>query len=122
MALIDHAAKTLDERVDSLRCIGLCQECCGPIPFPKRLRKMFPKIPLPSNPVQVLFRVLKDGPYVCPFLQDGKCSIYLIRPAICHLWGASEEMPCPHGCKPDGPLLNKFEGYRYLREHKEGTI
>lgn len=109
----------IDARVESLRCKGLCQECCGPISFPKSIRDKYPELDLPRNPVQVLLRVTMNGPYMCPFLKDGKCQIYDERPAICRLWGASTELRCPHGCTDEmteEPLSDK-EGKRYLKEH-----
>ena len=117
-----YSNESLDARVDSLQCKGLCQDSCGPIPFPKRIRQEYPEMKLPSNPYIVEIRKYSKGIYVCPFLKEGKCSIYEKRPAICHLWGAIETLPCPYGCKPNGPLLTKKEGHQYLRSHGEGTI
>ena len=120
---------TLDERVDSLQCKGLCQECCKLIPFPKRIHGTFQlpngkEMELPHNPIQVMLIARKfSEPIICPFLTlAGQCSIYDHRPAICHLWGASQQLPCSHGCTPDGPLLTRKEGRRYLKEHGEGTL
>lgn len=113
---------TLDERVESLECKGLCQACCGPIPFPERLREQFPEMMLPKNPLDVRLLVRQKGPYACPFLAQGRCTIYEQRPAICRLWGASRALQCPFGCLPRGALLSRREGHRYLREHGEGTI
>lgn len=39
----------------------------------------------------------------CPFLvNEADCSVYPVRPLICHLWGTVRGvMECPHGCQPD---------------------
>lgn len=55
------------------------------------------------------------GTYHCPFLENGRCTIYSERPAICRLWGASEALRCPYGCKPEEGWLTAHEGYIYLR-------
>lgn len=122
MAINSLKKEDLEKRVDSLHCKGLCQECCGPIPFPKRLRDEYPGMNLPGNPFRVYLKAVRLNGYDCPFLKEGKCSIYEKRPAICHLWGNTEELQCPHGCEREGPLLTKKEGYIYLRQHGEGTI
>jgi Fe-S-cluster containining protein len=112
----------LDERVDSLQCKGLCIQCCDAIAFPKRIRKEYPEMKLPGNPYSVLIHKVSKGNYVCPFLKEGRCSIYEKRPAICHLYGSAENLRCPFGCLPKGPLLTPKEGYQYLRSHGEATI
>lgn len=109
-----------DARVESIQCKGLCQKCCTILPFPKRLREAYPERKLPSRPFTVYLRWMLNPDHACPFLEQGKCSIYAVRPAICRLWGNTERMPCPHGCERDGPLLTYREGFRYLRAHGEG--
>lgn len=42
----------------------------------------------------------------CPVLSaDGRCTQYADRPMICRLWGATPDMPCPHGCTVVGGYL-----------------
>lgn len=31
---------------------------------------------------------------------DGRCSVYVVRPLLCRLWGMVDKMRCPHGCVP----------------------
>lgn len=50
---------------------------------------------------------------VCPMLKDGLCSVYDIRPAICRLWGLSERMKCPYGCKPER-VLSPEEVFNFM--------
>ncbi len=109
-----------DARVDSLKCKGLCVECCELIPYPKRIRDLYPGLDLPANHFQVTFRTA-DGKKPCPFLTEGRCSIYANRPALCRLWGNTERLRCPFGCEREGPLLTYKEGFRYLRKHGEGS-
>lgn len=109
-----------DARVDSLRCKGLCVECCELVPYPERIRDLYPELDLPGTALQVYVRTL-EGKKPCPFLKDARCSIYEIRPAICRLWGNTERLRCPFGCEREGPLLTYRQGYRYLRAHEEGS-
>jgi hypothetical protein len=38
----------------------------------------------------------------CPALDfAGRCSIHELRPLICRLYGATERLRCPWGCKPE---------------------
>lgn len=37
----------------------------------------------------------------CPLLtEEGRCSVYADRPALCRIWGAAVDLECPHGCRP----------------------
>ena len=50
-----------------------------------------------------------DG--ACPALSraivaSGRCTVHEIRPMVCRLWGTATSMPCPHGCAPEGGLLD----------------
>lgn len=51
----------------------------------------------------------------CPYLKNRLCSVYKNRPAICRLWGVSEGLPCPHGCKPERILSDK-EAHKIIQE------
>ncbi len=52
--------------------------------------------------------------WVCPFYADGACTIHPVRPLICRLWGAVEDMRCPHGCTPER-FLTRGEAEDLLR-------
>ena len=54
----------------------------------------------------------------CPMLDNGRCSVYDIRPMICRLWGIVETMLCHHGCKPDR-VLTAEEGFEFLQRAAE---
>ena len=58
-----------------------------------------------------------DG--ACPALSramvtTGICTIHPIRPMVCRLWGAAASMPCPHGCVPEGGVLDDATAMRML--------
>jgi len=40
--------------------------------------------------------------------------VHAIRPTICRLWGAIASMPCPHGCVPDGGLVDDASAMRWM--------
>ena len=54
----------------------------------------------------------------CPYLDLGtkRCTVHSVRPMICRLWGVSENMKCPHGCKPEPRYLTVKEQRAYFRK------
>ena len=122
----------LIEKVKSLKCKGLCQDSCGPIGISKGERQRIKDYctrhgisfsPLPQNNAEKLLTlwIVSNGrktPEMCPYLQDGRCSIYPVRPMICRLWGATERMPCPFGCTPELGMLTEDEA-RGLLPHPD---
>ena len=32
----------------------------------------------------------------CPYLENGKCAIYEVRPFVCRIYGVSESLKCPY--------------------------
>ncbi len=66
---------------------------------------------------QALRELAETGTYRCPALTaDDRCSVYEDRPTVCRLWGAQQAMPCPHGCQPDGGLLDDVTGLQLLAQ------
>lgn len=58
-----------------------------------------------------------DG--ACPALSQaivasGRCTVHRLRPMICRLCGAAASMPCPHGCAPDGGVLDDADALTML--------
>ncbi len=114
----------LMEKVDSLHCKGLCQESCGPIVFSngerERVKKYCEENKLEFHDLneeylkQSLLKIISGENAPCPYLKEGKCSIYPVRPMICHLWGAVDVMPCIFGCKPEKGYISREEGYLLL--------
>lgn len=92
----------------------MCQDSCGPIAMSveedTRLRARGVEIP---SMVEAVEAIERGEDYYCPALQDGRCSVYDDRPTICRLWGATQSMPCPHGCTPPD-ALSQEESYALL--------
>lgn len=93
-----NAIDRLYATIPSANCKGLCQECCGPVMMTRlewdRITARMGKVMRPT-PEQ-------EAKLACPMLaDDGKCSVYDIRPVVCRIWGVTPDMPCPFGCKPD---------------------
>jgi Fe-S-cluster containining protein len=80
-------------RLPQIVCKGKCVQACGAIALTRfeadRIRlKMHRKIRFSSD-------------VVCSFLEDGRCSVYSLRPFICRLFGLTMNLSCPHGCEPE---------------------
>lgn len=106
-------------RIPPVACKGLCEDSCGPIAMSveedARLQELGVRIPSMVDKVGV---VEGGGDYYCPALADGRCSVYEDRPTICRLWGATESMPCPHGCTPPDALTQQ-QSHELLRRAAE---
>lgn len=83
-------------RSDCFTCGG---KCCGPLPLKiSEFTKLEKRRPLKGD---FRFIRLSDGDMVifteernCPYLKNGKCSIYEHRPKICREYGMSPKLPC----------------------------
>jgi Fe-S-cluster containining protein len=93
---MDRALDEIYAEIPSIPdCTGQCADACGPIAMTsgewdriKRIARRTPK--------------MKQGSMVCPLLSPtGKCTTYTLRPLICRLWGATPQLACPQGCKPE---------------------
>lgn len=101
--------------IPAVDCKGLCQDSCGPIAMSveedRRVRERGFDIPALLDGVAALER---GEEFYCPALVGGRCAVYDVRPAVCRLWGATESMPCPHGCTP-ADALTRHESHHLLR-------
>lgn len=99
---VDAQLEALYDQVPDIGCLGLCADVCGPIDggHRERVRMARAGVPLPPKDEAVRKMASTPGNYECPALVDGQCSTYQARPMICRLWGASEDLPCPYGCRP----------------------
>jgi Fe-S-cluster containining protein len=85
-------------RVPHVRCKGLCTQSCGVILMtPLEYKRICNVVGHDLNETKSL---------QCPLLVDGRCSQYQLRPLVCRLFGATDGLPCPHGCEADKPLTD----------------
>ena len=84
----------LYERVPRIACKGLCTADCADISMSLvEARRLWKK-----TGVWPVYDVEKKQ---CGYLEEGRCSVYRLRPLICRAFGVHEEMPCPFGCIPE---------------------
>lgn len=123
---VDVELNEVYAQIPDIGCRGLCADACGPIDMGPgeraRMRRAGVKIPTRAQAVQEV--IDSDGKWSCPALTaDDRCSARDVRPAICRIWGATEDLPCPYGCRPaNGRLLTGAESYALLdAANKAGT-
>lgn len=94
--------RALYDRVPAVECRGKCQHSCVAVDMADTEAAQVRV----ATGIRVPPRGEAPDPARCPVLTAlGTCAAYQVRPMICRLWGASEVMPCPHGCRPAaGPL------------------
>lgn len=108
------------DAIPSTNCEGLCAGACGPVHASDVERQILAEhgIRIAEFTVEnVLAELVVSRD--CPALVDGRCSVYEVRPTICRLWGAVEDLPCPWGCEPDGGRLDPVAAGALLRRSKE---
>jgi Fe-S-cluster containining protein len=54
----------------------------------------------------------------CPYLDMAtkRCTVHPRRPMICRLYGMTEDLRCPFGCKPTPRYLTRDEARYYVKE------
>ena len=109
---VDAELEAIYAKVPAIGCKGLCTDACGPVTGGDREMVRMARAGVKLPPIDEANRahVSTRGKYRCPALKDEQCSTYEARPAICRVWGASEDLPCPYGCAPaNGRLLTAAE-------------
>lgn len=86
------------ERIPDVKCKGLCHEACAFIMMSrfekKKLDDKYGSCDYLANP--------------CPKLTiDKQCSIYNDRPWVCRMFGTTELLKCPFGCRPETYVTDK---------------
>lgn len=86
-----------------LPCSSCHSECCGTVPLSEAdVRRI--RLHLAGQPAAEVERVKAQqrGPLTCPFVDTDhwRCFVYEARPAVCRLFGAVPEMPCPYAVAP----------------------
>ena len=91
-------------------CQGLCSDSCFSMfstPAEQRVIAEQTGRTLP---------LLHAPPEPCPELTMLKrCGVWESRPFVCRLWGVTEAMACPYGCRPEGGYLSEAEAAELLR-------
>lgn len=111
----------LYKKIPSIECQGLCYKSCTVVPASKiEIKRAKSRMggKNPFNPIKLVREMQKDKLKKIPFcdaLQEGRCSIYSSRPAICRLYGVAEGLECQFGCQPKN-MLSRQEAYDLIRE------
>lgn len=88
----DAALTAVYAQIPDVGCKGLCADACGPVPVtPREAQRM----------IAAGGKRRGGDDLTCPYLADGQCTVYDVRPLICRMYGAMEGLTCPHGCAPD---------------------
>jgi hypothetical protein len=104
----DAALAELYAQVPSIpACDGRCWVSCGPIEMFDRERQRIRERGVKISDADVAMQSVDT--FYCEALKDGRCMVYDIRPMICRIWGAVEDMPCPFGCVPEPGYLTADE-------------
>ena len=93
--------------IPSFECIEGCTDCCGPVPWSAWELK---QAGLAEPPAE-------RADQACVFSLAGHCGIHERRPLMCRLYGAVEDMRCPHGRGPLVPLP-AADGHELVRRYK----
>lgn len=95
----------------SIDCQRKCHTHCGPV-IPQRIEK---RNVLETTGFEFRQPWIGINELTCPQLtQDGLCSVYEARPAICRIWGLTEALKCPYGCLPER-FLTEDDARRIMR-------
>lgn len=89
----------LYEAIPSFECKEGCNDCCGCVPVANAEAA--------NAGISAGLTATKFGTMDCVHSTPNGCSIYDDRPFLCRLFGTTEKMKCPHGCKPDKMLSDK---------------
>jgi Fe-S-cluster containining protein len=99
--------KRMYARVPDVRCKGKCTASCFNVPLTAieaayleiKYGKKFP-VSLHASPGEPPFKFPTLGANAtCPFLKDGRCTIYADRPLICRAFGHPlADLACSYGC------------------------
>ena len=104
MGIRNRLAEVYD-RVPVLKCKGLCQDVCGPIPAARDEIRLMERAADRPYGWQV-----KTGHCTMFDEESGRCRCYRDRPLVCRAWGTVATSVCPFGCEPDRWLTHaEFE-------------
>lgn len=96
-------------------CDGRCWTSCGPVNLSDRERQRIRAAGHRITPYEQAMASVET--FYCEALTgDKRCAVYDLRPMVCRLWGAVENLPCAYGCVPEGGYLTAAQGYWLLAE------
>ena len=101
------------QQVPKIECTGACVGECSVIPMSEleagQIREVSLRpVTFETSPSGQHVTMIPEGPgLVCPMLVGTKCSIYNSRPLVCRIFGVSEGLACPKGCRPKKMLTRK---------------
>jgi uncharacterized protein len=88
---MSHRTQKLIRKIRNLipkfECIPGCSDCCGPVMWNRWELKQ----------LDIIKNVLSSK---CPYSGPTGCEVYVHRPVVCRLFGATQDMECPHGKRP----------------------
>ena len=125
----DHlrALLAVYDRIPVVACRRLCSDSCTIAPYSSlegsRMLAYSGKrsIGHPEHVMRALGRAQSAEELAalmpaCPLLRREACTVHPVRPLICRLYGASEDLPCPHGCEVTPRPLTSEETRALVRE------
>ena len=101
--------------IPTFDCKDGCSDCCKAILVGKREWAAIVK--RVGRPLYI-----KQDVITCPLLKDGRCSVYDIRPTVCRLFGAVEDLRCPRGCGPEKLLTHDQGAAIFWKTVKDGYV
>lgn len=121
MRPVPVALRAVWDAIPDVGCKGLCVDSCGPTGASEAEHVLLAERGIVLDDTLMALIRWEAGleTKMCPALVDGRCSVYEVRPTVCRLWGAVDEMPCPHGCAPKKGRLMDGEGHVLLARAME---
>jgi hypothetical protein len=111
------------KRIPKFKCQPGCSACCGPVPLCTKEAAVLKEI-FKDNPDKSILEGLNsfitpiDSKANCKFSSANGCTVYENRPYMCRLFGTTETLVCPLGCKP-GTYLTRTEENDLMEFYKK---
>jgi Fe-S-cluster containining protein len=83
-----------------MRCDEGCGACCGVAPVTETEFRRIERYVKDHGITPIRH---DDDDEQCPLYQDGKCTVYPVRPLICRIFGHTERLTCERGYNVDVP-------------------
>jgi len=105
------------ENIPSFECEAGCHDCCGPVTTSSEEISRFP-IKSEGQHAEALSQLS------CPYLNKGKCEVYLERPLICRLFGTTPRLACPRKRRPEIMIDPKIESllHQFLKQTRQVLV